>query len=730
MVSQSFVGACMRAVCVRDGRLEPERVKYGHAECLSYLQDAQTTVVDNMKAYKMVFNTDKGLKETMNQAAREYTTVLHNNIWMHFSKWQAKLVKAELSITTLPETAYHFVTKFILQHANGATKGPEPHRYTSPSIMSKGVPFTQGDVCRSIIERLRVCMRHIPTLDKKTDDWYGVTRETHIKQNVGAFLQAGVLMVERMLSDELRDNVKKIHQIIPQLTFKVRAVTFGKEQTAEFCMYVCNHYPDLVHVLLDPAEIPDKEQVAMQKAIKRREKAEEKLASAKTAVEKLEAKMCNDPADISDKEQLAMQKSIKKRELAKEALDTIEKKEKQSSERKSKKRKREEEKACSSKRIKKQKRGEMSQNVSSLTKDQWLSLVDVVFTRIFDPPPRKKIRKCRVVTTDGISASWHLKTAKDDEDDEDTQKQKKKQKKKICMKFSVADCRVGHYGSHGTDTVFSIGTDTTVIAVDPGHANLISAVRKHPQNQNPDIFKTEFEKKMGLSKFELKNTTWRSQNGDTRYQQKVSTLNGKMKMQDVINILAAASSRDINNYDLHISARLRSAPIMMSIMQIKNKRRWKFEAYQTEQRAVNKLVASVLDGVTDKENVVVAWGDGSFGPTSKGHASAPNKKMQMMLARFIPVVTVNERRTSKTVSCCKVYGTPLRCNGYKKRATVMQCPKCRCIHSRDTNAALNILNVFLHQSETQSSDVPDYLKGQPMKEHTKQLSVPPVQEMP
>jgi len=83
MVSQSFVGACMRAVCVRDGKAEPDRVQYGHKECLSYLQDAQTVVVDRMKFDNMFFDTDKGLTETMNKAAKEYKTVLHNNVWDH-----------------------------------------------------------------------------------------------------------------------------------------------------------------------------------------------------------------------------------------------------------------------------------------------------------------------------------------------------------------------------------------------------------------------------------------------------------------------------------------------------------------------------------------------------------------------------------------------------------------------------------------------------------------------
>ena len=82
-------------------------------------------------------------------------------------------------------------------------------------------------------------------------------------------------------------------------------------------------------------------------------------------------------------------------------------------------------------------------------------------------------------------------------------------------------------------------------------------------------------------------------------------------------------------------------------MKSRNNRRWKFEAYQKEQRAVHKLVADVLDGVDIKESVVVAWGNGSFGPTSRGHDSTPNKKLRRSLSHYVPIVLVDAYNTSK-----------------------------------------------------------------------------------
>ena len=86
-------------------------------------------------------------------------------------------------------------------------------------------------------------------------------------------------------------------------------------------------------------------------------------------------------------------------------------------------------------------------------------------------------------------------------------------------------------------------------------------------------------------------------------------------------------------------------------MQIKAPRRWKFESYQKEQRAVDQLRTDILGGLSPA-NTLVVWGGGGFGPTSKGHDSAPNKKMQLALAHKVPLVVASEFRSSKTSCCC------------------------------------------------------------------------------
>jgi hypothetical protein len=79
-------------------------------------------------------------------------------------------------------------------------------------------------------------------------------------------------------------------------------------------------------------------------------------------------------------------------------------------------------------------------------------------------------------------------------------------------------------------------------------------------------------------------------------------------------------------------------------MRIKRTNRWKFETYQKEQRCVKKVTTDLLGGIGN--NTLVVWGNGGFGPTSKGHDSAPNKRLRHLPSRYMPIVMGTEYNTS------------------------------------------------------------------------------------
>jgi hypothetical protein len=80
-------------------------------------------------------------------------------------------------------------------------------------------------------------------------------------------------------------------------------------------------------------------------------------------------------------------------------------------------------------------------------------------------------------------------------------------------------------------------------------------------------------------------------------------------------------------------------------------RKIKFQVFQATQRAYCTIANDLCQ--KDIKNSVVLWGDGSFGPTLQGHASAPNKKLREELRhRGVQIHLANEYLTSRRTACC------------------------------------------------------------------------------
>ena len=99
-----------------------------------------------------------------------------------------------------------------------------------------------------------------------------------------------------------------------------------------------------------------------------------------------------------------------------------------------------------------------------------------------------------------------------------------------------------------------------------------------------------------------------------------------------------------------------------------------------------------------RSETLIVWGGGGFGPTSKAHDSAPNKKLQMALAREIPLIVSTEYRSSKTSCCHHCPVTELKSKGQRTRSVVVQCCACSTLLGRDLNAANVIADIFNEDS--------------------------------
>ena len=187
------------------------------------------------------------------------------------------------------------------------------------------------------------------------------------------FLYVGIKIVEtiEMIRDQIDDDQKKprIPQVIPQLKFRVRCVTFGVEQTRELCVFIARKYPHMITTLLHGIHIENKDDMKLRLAQEKYHSTQELGDSEKSQKQKNKAKKNYDDRVILNKRKL---QEVKFKQRKKPKIE-------------------EEKKPC------------------DLTNEQWSALVPILFPRLFSIPQRlKKVCDVNVVTTNGVSASWHV----------------------------------------------------------------------------------------------------------------------------------------------------------------------------------------------------------------------------------------------------------------------------------------------------------------------------------
>jgi hypothetical protein len=187
---------------------------------------------------------------------------------------------------------------------------------------------------------------------------------------------------------------------------------------------------------------------------------------------------------------------------------------------------------------------------------------------------------------------------------------------------------------------------------------------------------------------------WQVQCGRRAAAARVQHLMQKMELQPAIDRLSQSSSRVSSSvaYMNHLQARLDTMGTMKRLVKAKAPSRWKFECYKKEQLAAHQLSKDLLYGCTGPS--IVVWGNGGFGPTSRGHASAPNKRLRRLLSKYLPVILSSEYRSSQRSACCHSH---LMDRPSPKRVTVKQCTTCKTLLSRDVSAACIILDIFEFQ---------------------------------
>jgi hypothetical protein len=210
----------------------------------------------------------------------------------------------------------------------------------------------------------------------------------------------------------------------------------------------------------------------------------------------------------------------------------------------------------------------------------------------------------------------------------------------------------------------------TIISVDPGHKNIVTAVRHyHPSRARPAadvpaapaprvskrvkrrLARERRERDAHQSVYVMRNRHWHDRTG---HLSSARTLR-RWRVAAGVNGDYGAEELLASSADGYVSGLRKLAPLWEERWAEGRKlkyRRQRFRLYQREQREVARICRELCGGIPVKDCVVL-WGNGSFGPTFHGYAAAPNVGLRTKLAQHgLEIRMVNEHYTSQYAACC------------------------------------------------------------------------------
>jgi hypothetical protein len=182
-------------------------------------------------------------------------------------------------------------------------------------------------------------------------------------------------------------------------------------------------------------------------------------------------------------------------------------------------------------------------------------------------------------------------------------------------------------GKHGESVWIDRGP-LNIVAVDPGQATLVDAIRSHhdgiPASMAPNTLpanpsknqkrRHNLEAKLAeknRTHFSLTNAHWQVTCGRKMAASRSEKLIKAIELQPAIDLLAQHSSKvsTSTEYLNHLRARLATMETMKKYVKAKAPRRWGFECYRKEQLAAHQLSKDLFSGCTGPSLLV--WGDGA-----------------------------------------------------------------------------------------------------------------------
>ena len=177
-VSQSAIGACMRSVCILKKHQRPPVVEYKYEDVQTCMRVSQQEVTQRMSS----FDSNEGVCQILNDAARRYLTIFKNNFSTRMGSWQYRAIIADLRCRQHPivndKKLLTFVARSIVRLVSSATP-LDPSMYKQDSIQAYVISTDQ--TCQEIIRNHRAYLGDpIAKLEVKSKT-LGIMSDTHIQ---------------------------------------------------------------------------------------------------------------------------------------------------------------------------------------------------------------------------------------------------------------------------------------------------------------------------------------------------------------------------------------------------------------------------------------------------------------------------------------------------------------------------------------------------------------------
>jgi hypothetical protein len=624
---------------------------------------------------------------------------------------KARLKQTKTNTKNLKST-YHFMTKYVMWAVSGAPVTSD--RKPNPNMYKKSRVEVLKTVVVPLLDNLSMndlIMKHKSKLDANditVCPQDGVFTEKNITDHPNVFFRYITFLFDSLSTPD----GKAPFQLVPQYTMKRRCITMGVDQITGMMMRFQDAEEGIIDTIgIDTSLIRHDRQSIFESANEKQiQSKQKKLASHEKKRKRMES---------YEDELKQDHPNVKRRRTVEGYLVNATKAFEESKLQLAKKL------AVKPPPLSKKKNPELVDSA------EWKLGHRIIAPLLFYPPKDVKKTWNGIITTDGISCSWHRVT-EDVVVPKPKLKSKSKSSKKAPVSVIVPLSELGRvdpqdqpkeYGNHGESVWIDRGP-LNIVAVDPGHATLIDAIRYHHDGAPsveplPDNNSKRHRRRHGLqtklaekdrTHFSLTNVHWQTVCGLRAATAKRRLLMSMMKFQPAVDLLAQHSSKVSSSaeYKLHMRARLQTLDVMKKYVKAKAPRRWKFECHRKEQLAIHQLSKDLFSGFTGPS--ILVWGDGGFGPTSRGHASAPNKRLRRLLSKYIPVIVSSEHLSSQRSACChhKMKDCRRKLPGMK-RVTVKQCNRCKTLLARDVSAACVILDIFEFQRQGRVSERPALL---------------------